>query len=78
MFLPTYALEGIAFAYRCYVYFRCHTYRREPIAALTQLTPECLQAIHPEIHILELTASDTVIALLRITRPCRPPTPSLC
>jgi REP element-mobilizing transposase RayT len=64
MFLPAYTPDELAFSFRCYVYFRWHTYRRQSLPALKQLTPQQFEAAHPEIHILELTASETEIALL--------------
>jgi hypothetical protein len=73
MFLPAYTLEDLAFSFRCYVYFRWHTFRREPMAALKRLAPDQLQAIHPEIHILELTTSDTELALLVSLKPTESP-----
>jgi putative transposase len=69
MFLPRYVLDEIHFSFRCYVYFRWHTYRRRPMPALKRLTPGHLEAVHPDIHVLELNASDTDMALLASLRP---------
>src|SRR3972149_3959651 len=69
MHLPSYSLEESNFAYRCYVYFRWHTYRRRPVTTLKLLTPSQLEAIHPKVHILELTASETDMALLASLQP---------
>ena len=69
MFVPSDALDELAFAFRCYVYFRWHTHRRRPLAALERLAAGDLQAIHPEIHILELSASEAEIALLASLQP---------
>jgi REP element-mobilizing transposase RayT len=70
MHLPDYNLEELAFAFRCYVYFRWHTFYRQSIAELKRLTPEALQAIHPEIHVLELNATETEMGLLVSLPPC--------
>ncbi len=69
MFLPAYTCDELSFAFRCYVYFRWHTYGRQSVAELGRLTATQLEAIHPEIHILELTTSATEVALLASLRP---------
>lgn len=69
MFLPTYTNDELAFSYRCYVYFRWHTFRNRRLPTLQHLTAAQLQAVHPEIHLLELNASETEIALMASIRP---------
>lgn len=64
MLLPPYSLDELSFAFRCYVYFRWHTYRCRSIAALKQLAASQIEEIHPEVRILEFTPSDTDVALL--------------
>jgi REP element-mobilizing transposase RayT len=51
------------------VYFRWHTYRRQSVADLRHLKANQLEAIHPEIHVLELTTSETELVLLASLRP---------
>ena len=62
MLIEPYQLDELSFAYRLYVYFRWHTYRRRPVAELAQLTREQLDAVHPEIHVLELATEDLEMA----------------
>jgi REP element-mobilizing transposase RayT len=69
MFLPLYTLEELSFSFRCYVYFRWHTYRRQSISALKQLAAHELEAVHPEVRVLELTASDNEMISLTSLRP---------
>ena len=69
MFLPPYTLDELTFAFRCYVYYRWHTYRRRSLPVLRQLCTRLLEAEHPEIHVLELTASDIDIAVIASLRP---------
>lgn len=69
MLLPPYSIEELEFAYCYHVYLRWHTYRRRPVAHLHQLSAAELQALHPEIHLLELECSDVEIALLASLKP---------
>jgi REP element-mobilizing transposase RayT len=64
MYLEPYSLDELNFAFRCYVYFRWHTYRRCTMPALKQLSASALGAIHPEIQVLEFNTSEDEIALL--------------
>jgi REP element-mobilizing transposase RayT len=56
-------------SFRCYLYFRWDTYRRRPVPALEQLSGELLEAVHPEIHILEQTAPKQDVALMTSLQP---------
>jgi REP element-mobilizing transposase RayT len=69
MLIEPYELDELSFAYRCYVYFRWHTYRRRSLAELDQLTCEQLQAVYPDIHLLELATADPEIGLMASLRP---------
>ncbi len=69
MFLPAYTGDELSFSFRCYVYFRWHTYRRQSVTELQRLTAGQLEAIHPEIRVLELTTSETEVVLLASLRP---------
>lgn len=71
MFPPSYTPAELAFSFRLYVYFRWHTFRRQPVASLRQLAASQLEAIHPEVHVLELTAFETEMALLASLQPGR-------
>jgi REP element-mobilizing transposase RayT len=69
MYLPLYNIDDLTFAFRCYVYFRWHTHRRRQLDLLTGITTSDVEAIHPEIHILELTSSNTEVAMLASLEP---------
>lgn len=69
MLIEPYHLDELSFAYRLYVYFRWHTYRRRPLPELPQLTREQLQAVHPEIHVLELATEAPEIGLMASLQP---------
>jgi REP element-mobilizing transposase RayT len=68
MYLPPYLRDELKLAYACQVYYRWHTYRRR-LLELRALTKEHLTSDHPEIHLLNLEASDVEIALLASIRP---------
>jgi REP element-mobilizing transposase RayT len=59
----------LEFAYCCQVYYRWHTYRRRSIPKLRDVAQEDLEGEHPEIHVLNLEASDVEMALLASLRP---------
>jgi REP element-mobilizing transposase RayT len=69
MLLPAYTRDELSFSFRCYVYFRWHSYRRQSVAELERLTANQLETTHPEIRVLELTTSETEVVLLASLRP---------
>ena len=69
MLLPPYLNEELTFAFCYHVYFRWHTHMRRPVAAMRALAAAELQAVHPEIHILQLESSDVEMSVLASLRP---------
>jgi REP element-mobilizing transposase RayT len=69
MHLELYTLEELHFAYCCHVYFRWQTDQRKPHAVLRQIARDELEQERPDVHVLQVEASDTEMAILASIRP---------
>jgi REP element-mobilizing transposase RayT len=67
--LSRYALDELNFAYRCYIYYRWHTYRSRPNPDVVKIGASQIETVHSDVHILELTSSETEMALMASIQP---------
>lgn len=69
MDLRPYTLDELRLAYCCHVYFRWQSYRRRSMPMFRDLVVSDFESRYPEIHVLNIEATDRELAVLASLRP---------